>query len=161
MSDSTKFALDAIDLHILAALQDDARTPNITLAERIGLSPSPCSRRVKLLEEHEVIEGYRAQISRPAVGLSLTIFAGVNVERHSQDMADAFVAAVLDISGVIACHMVSGGIDFLLEIVAVDMASYEKETLRALLALPVVRSVHSNFAMRTFRAAGPLPLTHR
>src|SRR3546814_17797990 len=87
----------------------------------------------------------RAQISRPAVGLSLTIFAGVNVERHSQEMADAFVAAVLDISGVIACHMVSGGIDFLLEVVAVDMASYEKDTLRELLSLPVVRSVHSNF----------------
>src|SRR3546814_10985974 len=93
MSDSTKYALDAIDACILMALQDDARTPNIALAEHIGLSPSPCSRRVKSLEDHGVIEGYRAQISRPAVGLSLTIFAGVNVERHSQEMADAFVAA--------------------------------------------------------------------
>src|SRR3546814_14800493 len=85
MSDSTKYALDAIDACILMALQDDARTPNIALAEHIGLSPSPCSRRVKSLEDHGVIEGYRAQISRPAVGLSLTLFAGVNVERHRSE----------------------------------------------------------------------------
>src|SRR3546814_3205994 len=64
MSDSTKYALDAIDACILMALQDDARTPNIALAEHIGLSPSPCSRRVKSLEDHGVIEGYRTQISR-------------------------------------------------------------------------------------------------
>src|SRR3546814_4569541 len=102
------------------------------------------------------LEGYRAQISRPAVGLSLTIFAGVNVERHSQEMADAFVAAVLDISGVIACHMVSGGIDFLLEVVAVDMARYEKDQLRAFMSLLVVRSVNSNFAMWNVRARGRL-----
>src|SRR3546814_11363786 len=128
------------------ALQDDARTPNIALAEHIGLSPSPCSRRVKSLENHGVIEGYRAQISRPTVGLSLTIFAGVHVEQHSQEMADAFVAAVMDISGVIACRMVSGRMDFLLEVVAVDLARYERDTIGALLYLHVVRRGDSNFA---------------
>src|SRR3546814_17907700 len=110
---------------------------------------------------HGALAIFCVQVSRPAVGVVLTIFAGVNCERHSNDMADAFVAAVLVIIGVIACHMVSGGIDCLLEVVAVDMASYEKDTLRALLSLPVVRSVHSNFAMRTFRAAGPLPIGDR
>ena len=158
MSKSANFELDAIDYRIIAALQDDARIPNIALAEKVGLSPSPCSRRVRILEENGVIEAYRAQIRRDAVQLGLTVFAEVIVDQHSQDRADSFVEAALAISGVLACHMVSGGTDFLVEIVARDVAVYEEKILRRLLALPAVKSVRSNFALRTFRASGPLPL---
>lgn len=123
-----------------------------------ALSPSPCSRRVRLLEEAGVIEGYRAILSRPAVGLGLTVFAGIKVERHAQDQADAFVEAVLAMPEVVACHLVSGDVDFLIEVVTPDMATYEATVLRRLLALSAVRDIRSSFAMRSYRADGPLPL---
>ena len=153
-----KLELDAIDLKILAELQADARIPNITLAGRVGLSPSPCSRRVKLLEEAGVIEGYRAIVSRKAAGLGLTVFAGIRVERHSLENADAFVEAILAMPEVVACHLVSGDADFLIEAVVPDMAVYEATVLRRLLALPALRDIRSSFAMRSFRAGGPLPV---
>ena len=90
--------LDAIDRRILAALQTDARLTNVQLAERVGLSPSPCLRRVRLLEKASVLRGYRAILDRSAVGLGLTVFAGVKVERHSQTNAEAFTEAVLAIT---------------------------------------------------------------
>lgn len=151
-------ALDAIDVRILRELQADARLPNLTLAERVGLSPSPCSRRVKLLEEAGVIEGYRAVLNRAAIDLGLTVFAGIRVERHTHENAEAFVAAVLAIDEVVACHLVSGDADFLLEVVVRDMAAYEGAVLRRLLELPAVRDIRTSFAMKTYRAGGPLPL---
>ena len=158
MSTITNSALDAIDLKILREVQGDARIPNITLADRVGLSPSPCSRRVRLLEESGVIEGYRAVLNRPAVGLGLTVFAGVRVERHAQDQADAFVDAVLAMPEVVACHLVSGDVDFLIEVVVPDMATYEGIVLRQLLSLPAIRDIRSSFAMRSYLAGGALPL---
>ncbi len=151
-------ALDAIDLKILEELQADARLPNIVLANRAGLSPSPCSRRVRLLEEAGVIEAYRTILNRKAVNLGLTVFAGIRVERHSLENADAFVNAVLAIPEVVACHLVSGEADFLIEVVAPDMAVYEAAVLRRLLALPALRDIRSNFAMRTFTAGRMLPV---
>jgi Lrp/AsnC family transcriptional regulator, leucine-responsive regulatory protein len=150
--------LDPINLKILRELQADARLPNMTLAERVGLSPSPCSRRVKLLEEAGVIEGYRAILDRGSVDLGLTVFAGVRVERHTQKNAEAFVKAVLAMVEVVACHLVSGDVDFLLEVVVRDMAAYEGTVLRRLLELPAVRDIRTSFAMRTYRAAGAIPV---
>jgi len=151
--------MDAIDLKILRELQADARLPNLALAERVGLSPSPCSRRVKLLEDAGVIEGYRATVNRAAVDLKLTVFAGIKVERHSHENADAFVTAVLKLPEVVACHLVSGDVDFLIEVVVPDMATYEHTVLRKLLALPTIRDIRSSFAMRTYKAGGALPLS--
>lgn len=158
MSTSAKIALDAIDLRILRELQADARIANLALAERVGLSPSPCSRRVRLLEEAGLIAGYRAMIDRAGVGLSLTVFAGIRVERHSLENADAFVGAVLAMPHVVACHLVSGDADFLIEVVVPDMTTYESVVLRHLLSLPAVRDIRSNFAMKSYKAQGPLPL---
>jgi len=151
-------SLDAIDLKILREIQNDARIPNLTLADRVGLSPSPCSRRVRLLEDAGIIEGYRAVLNRAAVGLGLTVFAGVRVERHAQDQADAFVKAVLGLPEVVACHLVSGDVDFLVEVVVGDMATYEATVLRQLLSLPGIRDIRSSFAMRSYLAGGALPL---
>ena len=148
------FELDAIDLKILEELQADARLPNLALADRVGLSPSPCSRRVKLLEEAGVIEGYRAALNRKAIGLGLTVFAGVRVDRHSLENADAFVNAILAMPEVVACHLVSGDADFLIEAVVPDVAAYEATVLRRLLALPALRDIRSSFAMRSFKAGG-------
>lgn len=150
--------LDAIDLKILRELQADARIPNIELAERVGLSPSPCSRRVKMLEAAGMIEGYRATIDRTAAGVPMTIFAGIRVERHSLEYSDAFVEAALAMPEVVACHLVSGEHDYLLEVVVKDMAAYETTILRRLLSLPAIRDIRTNFAMRSFKTNGPLPL---
>lgn len=158
MSNPAKFALDAIDLKILAELQADARIPNIVLAEKVGLSPSPCSRRVKLLEQAGVLASYRALVDRTSVGLAVTAFAFIRVERHSRDNADSFIAAVQIMPEVIACHLVSGDSDFLLEVVVPDIASYEATVLRGLLALPTVRDIRTSFAMRSYKVDGPLPL---
>lgn len=158
MGTSATTELDAIDVKILRELQADARTPNIALADRVGLSPSPCSRRVKLLEQAAVLESYRAVISRVAVGLSVTTFAGIRLKRHSQDNAGSFLATVLSMPEVIACHLVSGDHDFLLEVVVPDMATYEATVLRPLLALPAIRDIRTSFAMRTYKSNGPLPL---
>lgn len=151
-------ALDAIDLHILRELQADARIPNLVLAGQVGLSPSPCSRRVKLLEEAGVIEGYRTVLNRAKIGLGLTVFAGIRVEGHSHEHADSLVGTVLAMPEVVACHLVSGDVDFLLEVVVADMAAYEGTFLRRLLALPAIRDIRTSFAMRTYKAGGALPV---
>lgn len=150
--------IDEIDLRILSELQSDARIANITLADRAGISPSPCSRRVRILEESGVISGYRAVIDRRAIDLPLTVFAEVRVERHSSEHSDAFVEAVVALRNVVACHLVSGDADFLVEIVVPDMTAYESEVLRQLLSLPSVREIRSSFAMKTYKADGALPL---
>ena len=158
MSVSAKPALDRIDINILRELQADARLRNVVLAERVGLSPSPCLRRVKLLEEAGAIEGHRTVLDRPSVGLGLTVFAGIRVERHSDANAKAFVNAVLAMPEVVACHLVSGDVDFLIEIVVPDMSTYESTVLRRFLSMPAVGDIRSNFAMLSYKADGALPI---
>jgi Lrp/AsnC family transcriptional regulator, leucine-responsive regulatory protein len=150
--------LDAIDQKILRELQADARIANITLAERVGLSPSPCLRRVKLLEQAGVITGYSARLDRASLGLAMTVFVGIKVERHTNDNADNFVAAVLAMSEVMACHLVSGDSDFMVEVVVADMAAYEATVLRQLLSIDGVRDIRSSFAMRSYQSDASLPI---
>lgn len=128
--------LDAYDHRILAALQRDGRLSNVQLAEEIGLSPSPCLRRVRLLEEAGVIRGYQASIDRDEVGLGLTVFVGIKVERHRQEQAEAFHRAVVDLPEVISVHLVSGESDFLLQVVVPDLRAYERLLSETLLRLP-------------------------
>ncbi len=155
-----KLKLDAIDRRILAALQRDARLTNVELAEEIGLSPSPCLRRVRLLEEAGVIGGYHATLNRNEIGLGLTVFVGIKVERHRDAQATAFRDAVRALSEVVSCHLVSGEADFLLQVVVPDLAGYERFLLGTLLKLPGVSDIRSNFAIQTVKAQGPLPLDH-
>lgn len=151
---------DAIDRRILAALQRDARLTNVELAEEVGLSPSPCLRRVRLLEEAGVIAGYHASLDRKAVGLGLTVFVGIKVERHHDREATAFREAVKALPEVVSCHLVSGESDFLLQVVVPELAGYEKFLLGTLLKLPGVADIRSNFAIQTVKAGGALPLDH-
>lgn len=158
MSNPAKTPLDAIDMKILQELQADGRLPNITLADRVGLSPSPCSRRVRLLEEEGVVQGYRAIIDRASTGFGLTVFAGVRVARHSKENADIFLETVLAMPEVVACHLVSGDSDFLLEVVVPDVATYESGVLRKLLAISTISDIRTSIAMRTYKTNGPLPI---
>jgi Lrp/AsnC family leucine-responsive transcriptional regulator len=152
-------SLDAIDRNILRLLQADARLPNNVLAERVGLSPSPCSRRVRLLEEAGIIDGYRTVLNRAAIGLNLTIFAGIRVDRHSAERKDQFIETILAMPEVVACHLVSGDVDILIEVVVSDMAAYETTVLNRLLALPELRDIRTSFAMRSYKSVGALPIS--
>ncbi|HZT48122.1 MAG TPA: Lrp/AsnC family transcriptional regulator [Hyphomicrobiaceae bacterium] len=155
-----KLDLDAIDCRIIAALQADGRLSNVDLADQVGLSPSPCLRRVKRLERDGYIEAYRAALQRTRVGLGLTVFVGVKIESHANDRAVAFEECVLGMPEIVACHMVSGEADYLLEVVVPDLERYQQFLVARLLSLPIVKEVRSNIAIRTLKAGAPLPLDH-
>jgi Lrp/AsnC family leucine-responsive transcriptional regulator len=154
-----RYEIDAIDLRIIAELQADGRLSNTDLAARVGLSPSPCLRRVVRLEREGYIETYRAMLGRKRIGLGLTVFVGVKIEGHADDRATRFEEAVVAMPEVIACHMVAGEADYLLEIVAADLEGYQRFLLGKLLNLEIVKDVRSTIAIQTLKAAAPLPLS--
>jgi len=151
-------SLDELDLKILTALQADGRVSNADLANRIGLSATPCLRRVRVLEEQGAIKGYRALLDRAKVGLGLTVMVGVKVDGHRDENARAIQAAFIEMSEVVACHLLSGETDFLLEVVVPDLAHYEQFLLSKLLLLPMVKDIRSNIVIRTVKETAPLPL---
>jgi Lrp/AsnC family transcriptional regulator, leucine-responsive regulatory protein len=153
-----KHLLDAIDRRIIAELQADARLSNVELADRVGLSASPCLRRVKRLEQEGVIEGYRAVLSRDRIGLGFSVFLAVKIDGHANERAVTFENAVCAMPEVLACHLVSGEADYLLEVVVTDLAHYQQFLVGRLLNMPIVREVRSNIAIQTCKAAAPLPL---
>jgi Lrp/AsnC family leucine-responsive transcriptional regulator len=155
-----KSDLDAIDCHIIAELQSDARLSNVELADKVGLSPSPCLRRVKRLEQEGYILGYRAALQRDRVGLGFSVFVGVKLNGHANDGALAFEQGVVEMPEVVACHLVSGEADYFLEVVVPDLAGYQRFLVGKLLNLPIVREVRSNIAIQTLKADAPLPLEH-
>lgn len=152
--------LDAIDRRILAALQADGRLTNVDLAEKIGLSPSPCLRRVNRLEREGYVEGYRAMLGRRRIGLGLTVFVGVKIDGHADDRATTFEQEVVACPEVVSCHMVAGDADYLLEVTVPDLDAYQRFLVGKLLNLPLVREVKSTIAIQTLKAGGALPLEH-
>jgi Lrp/AsnC family transcriptional regulator, leucine-responsive regulatory protein len=156
----SKTALDAIDRRIVAELQGDGRLSNVELADRIGLSPSPCLRRVKRLEREGYIEGYRAALRRDHIGLGFSVFLAVKIEGHANKLALKFEQAVVAMPEVIACHLVSGEADYLLEVVTPDLQHYQRFLVGKLLNLPNVREVRSNIAIQTLKTGAALPLAH-
>jgi len=153
-------ALDQIDRRIIVELQADARLTNVELADRVGLSPSPCLRRVKRLEADGFIAGYRAVLQRRSIGLGLTVFIAVKIDRHANDCALDFERAVTAMPEVVACHLVAGEADYLLEVVVPDVERYQQFLVGKLLELPIVRDVRSSIAIQTLKADAPLPLSH-
>jgi Lrp/AsnC family transcriptional regulator, leucine-responsive regulatory protein len=152
--------LDAIDCRIVAELQTDGRLSNVNLAVKVGLSPSPCLRRVKRLERNGLIEGYRAILRRDRVGLGFSVFVSVKIDGHANERALTFEKAILEMPEIVACHLVSGDADYLLEIVVPDLKDYQRFLVGKLLNLPIVREVRSNIAIQTLKAGAPLPLDH-
>lgn len=141
--------LDRIDLRILRDLQDNGRMTNVELAKNAGISPPPCLRRVRALEETDCIRGYHADISPEALGFGVTVFAHVGL--HSQAETDllAFEALVKTWPEVRECHMLAGETDFLIKIVSTDWDSYQKFLTTRLTAAPNVSVVKSALAIRT------------
>ena len=151
---------DKVDRAIVARLQRDGRIANVDLADAIALSPSACLRRVKALEASGIIAGYHAEVSRAAAGLGLTVFIGLRVEGHSQDTSTRIEQALLAIPAIVACYLVSGTDDFLVEAAVPDLASYEQLLLGHILTIPSVIEARSTFAIRTILSRGPMPLEH-
>jgi Lrp/AsnC family transcriptional regulator, leucine-responsive regulatory protein len=150
--------MDAVDRKILAELQRDGRLSNVELAERVNLSPSPCLRRLRRLEQAGLIEGYRAVLDRRKVGLGLTVFVELKIEGHSTKTAARLEDVFRAMDEVVACHIVSGPADFLLEVVVADLEAYEHFLLETLLDVAGVSDVRSNFAIHTIKSNGSLPL---
>ena len=151
-------SFDATDLAILTRLQVDGRIPNIELAEAVSLSPSACLRRLRTLEQDGVIAGYRAELDRERLGLQLTIFVQLKVTRHGHETSTLVEEALTAIPAVVACYLISGEADFLVEIAAPSLAAYERILLDQILTVPHIVDARSTFAIRTVKSRGPLPL---
>ncbi|WP_068087115.1 Lrp/AsnC family transcriptional regulator [Polycladidibacter stylochi] len=155
-----KTSLDTIDFEILKNLQKDGRLTNVELANNVALSPSPCLRRVKNLEEAEVITGYRAAVNRKAVGLEMTIFVEMRISKQNRNRIQNILERVVAREEVVSCHLVSGQSDILAEVVVPTLDAYDHLLSDFLMALEGVEDVRSNFAIRTVKSNGPLPLGH-
>ena len=149
---------DKTDRAILTILQREGRMPNVELAERVALSPSSCLRRTKALEAAGLIAGYRAELDRQRLGLGLTVFISLRVQQHSRVTSRVIEDALTAIPAVVACYVVSGEADFLVEAVVPDLGAYESLLLDKVLAIDAVSDARSTFAIRTVLGRGALPV---
>jgi len=153
--------LDRYDLKILAALQHDARISNQELAERIGLSPSPCSRRVKQLEDDGYILRQVALLDRKKLGLTLTAYVLIGMDRHTPERFERFENAIRQWPEVQECSLVTGvDADYQLKVVIPDMEHYQQFLLGSLTRVEGVTSVRSSFVLNQVLASTELPLQH-
>ncbi|WP_349364434.1 MAG: Lrp/AsnC family transcriptional regulator [Roseitalea porphyridii] len=141
-------ALDAIDRAILTELQKNGRMPNATLAEKVGLSPSACSRRLDALEKGGTIRGYHARVSNSALGHQMTVIVHISLSGQFQTTLRAFEEAVRRCPNVLVCYLMSGEYDYILRVAARDLADYERIHRDWLSNLPHVVKINSSFALR-------------
>ena len=153
--------LDRIDRRILLAMQRNGRVSNLELADQVGLSPTPCSRRVKRLEESGIIRRHVTLLNQSMLGLKLTAYIGISMDRHTPDRFEAFEAEVTGYPEVMECSVVTGQTsDYLLKAVVPDMEYYEKFLLGRLTRIAGVAGVHSSFELRRVVHRTELPLEH-
>jgi DNA-binding Lrp family transcriptional regulator len=157
MSTDTDSTFDEVDRQILAELQADGRMTNVELARRVGLSAPPCLRRVRRLEDERIIRGYHAELDPVALGYEITFFALVGLESQKEAMLTAFETRVRDWPEVRECHMIRGGGDFLLRLVARDTAHENALTARLTAAAEVAR-VQTLQTIRTAKDEAGVPL---
>ncbi|MDR5817627.1 MULTISPECIES: Lrp/AsnC family transcriptional regulator [unclassified Caballeronia] len=150
--------LDRIDRAMLAALQQDGRMPVAKLAERVGLSETPCARRLKRLESEGYIDGYRAVLSRKALQLGVVAFAQVRFSVHDRALSDRFEREIRGISRILSCHNISGTADYLLQVVARDLDEYGEFLRDVLRTLPGVTAVESMLSLREIKRDSGLPM---
>lgn len=158
MANSTITTLDPIDRRILVELQRDGRLSHVELAERVGLTPTPCTRRVRELEAAGVIQGYAALIDPRRVGLAIQAVVQVKLERHTDEIVERFRHAMQERPEVLACQAMTGDMDFLLQVVVRDVDALSDFTLRRLLRLPGVRDVRSGIVLETVKRSAALPV---
>lgn len=150
-------SLDATDRRILELIQSDARLSNKEIAQRVHLSPTPCLRRIALLEEAGFIERYKALLDPVKLGFSIHAFLGVKRSRES--VPEEVSGEILRIPEVLSCHVVSGEFDLLVEIVARNMEDYARIAIDTIAKIPGVHDLRSTFSIKALRVNGDLPLT--
>ncbi|MCB5160435.1 Lrp/AsnC family transcriptional regulator [Marinomonas algarum] len=152
---------DKIDLKILQELQQDSSLTNQELADRVGLSPSPCLRRVKVLEESGVIDRSVTLLDQNKLGLKLTVFIQISMDRHTPERFELFESTLESYPEVKSCNLVTGqSADYLIEVVVEDMDRYQEFLLGRLTRIPGVTGVHSSFLLRKILNRTSLPLDH-
>jgi Lrp/AsnC family leucine-responsive transcriptional regulator len=158
-ADDAQFALDAIDRRILKELQNDGRLSNLELSDRVGLSPSPCLRRVKRLEGEGVLSRYVALIDPTEVGLDVTVFTRVSLERQKDALLGTFEHAVASWPEVMECYLMSGDSDYQLRVVVPNIAAYEGFLRQRLTQVEGIANIKSSFALRhvVYRTELPIP----
>jgi len=151
--------LDSYDRKILELLQTDARLSNQELADRIGLSPSPCLRRLRNLEETGLIEGYRAILNARALDLKLMAFIQISMDRHTPERFDQFESHILKYPEVMECHLVTGtDADYLVKVIVDDMDGFRRLLLEKITRIEGVTGVHSSFVLKSPMNNTALPL---
>ena len=151
--------LDRYDRQILRQLQEDGRLSNQELADRIGLSPSPCLRRVRALEEAGIIAGYRALVNAKALGLSLMALIHISMDPHTPERFDGLEVAVRNIPEILECLLITGQTaDYQLKVVVRDMDAYQELLLNRITRIPGVTGVHSSFVLRRVVDKTALPV---
>lgn len=151
-------SLDAIDRKILGVLQADGRTTMQDLAEQVGLSVSPCHRRVKLLEQRGVITRYMALVDQKSLGLHVSVFISIKLVRQKEEDLERFAKAISGWEEVLECYLMTGNRDYLLRVVAADLSSYETFLKTRLTRLDGIASIESSFALSQVKYNIALPV---
>ena len=153
--------LDAVDLRILAELQQDGSLTNVELARRVHLSPSPCLARVKALEAAGVIERYVALASAKQLGLGLSVFINISLKSQAKDSLAAFERRIAEHDEVMECYLMTGDSDYLIRVAVPDIAALERFILEQLTPIPGIEKIRSSFALKQVRYKTALPLPVR
>tara|TARA_B100000676_G_scaffold306410_1_gene362580 strand:- start:4 stop:477 length:474 start_codon:yes stop_codon:yes gene_type:complete len=152
--------LDRIDRRILNVIQQDARISNADLAREVDLSPSPCWRRLRALQEAGVIRQHVSLLDADAVGLPVSVFVSVSLDKQIEDNLARFEAAVRERPEVMECYLMTGEADYLLRVVVPDLRAYERLVLEQLTRIPGVANIKSSFALKQVSYKTALPLEH-
>ena len=150
-------AIDSFDRKILKTLVENARASNVEIAQKVGLSEAPCSRRIRRLEADEVILGYQAQLDHEAIGIGFVAFVTLVLDYVTASTAERFYQEIRAIPEIMSCYIVSGGYDALLHVAAKDSRAYSEIVFDRLRRIPGVKDVRSSFVMRTIKEGRALP----
>lgn len=152
--------LDRYDAAILDQLQKDGRLPIVELAEEVGLSSTPCARRVKLMEQAGIIQGYTAVIDPARLGLKVQAFVQVRLSRHTDENIEQFRKAVDGMEEVVSCSAMTGAYDLLVHVVTPDLEQLSNVVLKKLMSIRAVRDVHSSIVLNTIKRSSRVPVRH-
>ena len=152
--------LDRFDAKILDALQRDGRLSVVDLAESIGLSPTPCARRIKALESEGAIEGYAAVLNPAIVGLAVLAIVQVKLSEHTDETVARFEREIQLMDEVTKCMAMTGSYDFILEVYGKDLEALSNVVLKKLIRVPNVRDLQSSVVLQTIKRTARIPLTH-
>ena len=155
-----KVVWDAVDRKIIEVIQEEARISNAELADRVGLSPSPCWRRVRALEDARVIRRYVTLVDAETIGLPINVFATVTLEKQVERALERFERAVAERPEVMECYLMTGEFDYLLRVVVPSLGAYERFLMDHLTRIEGIASIKSSFALKQVRYKTALPLAH-